>query len=306
MSHDALIVGGGAAGLSAALVLGRCRRSVLVCDDGRPRNAVSRGLHGFLSRDGLEPAELRRIATEQLRAYPTVEVRPARVEWTRRAGDGFVATLAGGTEVEARRVLLAVGRRDDLPDLLGLRELWGGSVFHCRYCDGWEVRDRPLAVLTDPRTDGGGDPQLAVQLRQLSDDVVWCTNARVQLDEATRGRLEARGVRLREEPVACLEGRGDALERIVFADGPPLPRAAVFLDPPKLRDNHLAEQLGCAIGGDGCVQVDDRQQSTVPGVYAAGDSARRPSRPITGAQIVMGAADGATAAVAIDLDLFGG
>src|SRR5207237_5863580 len=143
------------------------------------------GLHGFLSRDGLEPGELRRIAHEQLRAYPTVELCPSRVGEARRTGDVFAATLGGGARVEARRVLLAIGRRDDLPDLPGLRELWGRSVLHCRYCDGWEVRDRPLAVLTDPRTDGGGDAQLAIQLRQLSDDVVWCTNGRLQVDEPT-------------------------------------------------------------------------------------------------------------------------
>jgi thioredoxin reductase len=304
MTYDVLVVGGGPAGLSAALVLGRCRRSVLLCDEGRPRNAVSRGLHGFLSRDGVEPRELLRISREQLRAYPTVELRPARVEETRRQEEVFAAVLADGARVEARMLLLAVGRRDDLPDLPGLRELWGRSVLHCRYCDGWEVRDRPLAVVTDPRTDGGGDAQLAIQLTQLSDDVVWCTNGRLQVDEPTRRRLDARSVRIREEPVACLEGRGDALARIVFTDGEPLPRQAAFLDPPKLQDNHLAAQLGCTVGDDGCVQVDDRQRTTAPGVFAAGDSARRPARPITGAQVVMAAADGATAAVAIDLELF--
>lgn len=304
MTYDVLIAGGGAAGLSAALLLGRCRRSVLLCDEDRPRNAVSRGLHGFLSRDGLDPGDLRRIAREELGAYPTVELRPARVEEMGRSGDAFDAALAGGARVEARLVLLAVGRRDDLPALPGLRELWGRSVLHCRYCDGWEVRHRPLAVVTDPRTDGGGDALLAVQLRQLTDDVVWCTNGRVRVDEPTRRRLDARGVRIREEPVACLEGHGDALDRIVFTDGPPLRRAAAFLDPPKLRDNHLAVQLGCALGEDGCVQVDERQQTSVPRVFAAGDSARRPARPLTGAQVVMAAADGATAAVAIDLELF--
>jgi thioredoxin reductase len=301
---DVAIAGAGPAGLSAALLLGRCRRSVLLCDKGEPRNAVSHGLHGFLSRDGLLPAELRRIAFDQLAPYQTVEVCSIRIEEARREGDRFTATLANGTRIETRRLLLTMGRRDDLPPIPGLPELWGHSIFHCRYCDGWEVRDRPLAVVTGPNADRAPDAQLAIQLTRLSDDVVWCTNGPYEPDEVTRRRMHRHGVRVRQEPVAALEGRGGQLERIVFAEGEPLPRHAAFLDPPKLPHSDLAVQLGCSILDDGCVEVSERRQTTVPGVFAAGDMSRRPARPLTSAQIVMAAADGATAAVAMDLELF--
>lgn len=301
---DVVIAGGGPAGLSAALVLGRCRRRVLLCDEGRPRNAVSHGLHGFLSRDGLPPAELRRIACEQLAPYRTVEVRAIRIQEVRRDGDRFVATLADGARVESRRLLLTMGRRDDLPPIPGLPELWGHSIFHCRYCDGWEVRDQPLAVVSGPAADRAPDAQLAIQLTRLSDDVVWCTNGPYAPDEVTHRRMQRHGVRVRQEPVAALEGRDGQLERIMFTKGEPLARRAAFLDPPKLPHGDLAIQLGCTVMADGCVDVNDRQQTSVAGVFSAGDMSRRPARPLTSAQIVMAAADGATAAVAMDLELF--
>jgi thioredoxin reductase len=300
---DVVIVGAGPAGLNAALVLGRCRRRVLVCDEGKPRNAVSRGLHGFLSRDGLEPRELIRIAREQLAPYPSVELRSTRVDAACRSGEAFLVTLAGGETASARKVLLAGGRRDQVPDIPGLGDLWGRSVFHCRYCDGWEVRDTPLAVIS-ASADWAGDAQLAAQLTNLSDDVAWCTNGPFELDEPARRRFERHGVWIREERIAALEGREGRLERIVFAHGPPLPRRAAFLDCVKHQHSDAAAQLGCTLLPDGCVEVGDRQQTSEPGVFAAGDTARRPTRPVTSAQIVMAAADGATAAVAIDLDLF--
>lgn len=302
---DVLIVGGGPAGLSAGLMLGRCRRRVLICDEGRPRNAASRGLHGFLSRDGLEPDVLRQIAREQLSRYDTVELRAGRVESAQRVDEGFVAALADGTTAEARRLLLASGVKDQLPPIDGLKGLWGRGVFPCRYCDGWEFRGQPLAVLTGALANWEGDAKLAVQLTQLSDDVALCTNGPFELEAATRQSLARYGVTVRDEKVACLEsGHDGELSRIMFAGGGALPRRAVFLDTAKSQHSELALKLGCAILKDGCVEVDERQQTSQVGVFAVGDTARRPSRPITGAQIVMAAADGATAAIAIDLDLF--
>src|SRR5687768_7612451 len=145
-SYDVLIVGGGPAGLSAALVLGRCRRRVLVCDAGRPRNAASHGLHGFLTRDGIKPSEFLEIARQQLRPYDTVELKQTEVTSARRLANGFELTLANGESVSARKLLLATGVVDELPALDGLPDFYGRSVFHCPYCDGWEVRDQPLAI----------------------------------------------------------------------------------------------------------------------------------------------------------------
>jgi thioredoxin reductase len=300
---DVVIVGGGPAGLNAALLLGRARRRVLVCDAGTPRNAPVAHLHGFLSRDGLPPAELRRIAREQLGAYGSVELREVQVEAASTAGDGegFVVTLADGTRERARRLLLASGVVDQLPAIDGLAGLWGRGIFNCPYCDGWEVRDQPLAVLgADQRT-----LQLALHLTRWSDDLVWCSNGPLPapLEEAGRAPLAARGVRLRQEPIVRLEGEDGRLARVVLATGESVERRAAFLHPPTRQRSDLPGQLGCALLEDGSVSVGDLGQTSMAGVFAAGDMARRPTMPVPGAQVVIAAAEGAIAAVAIDQDL---
>jgi thioredoxin reductase len=296
---DVVIVGGGPAGLNAALMLGRARRQVLLCDSGQPRNATVHAMHGFLSRDGMDPAMLRQVGRDQLRAYPTVRVRDVGVDTVTRDEERCTVSLADGTQEQARRLLLATGVTDQLPPIPGLAELWGRGVFNCPYCDGWEVRDQPLTVLAaDPR-----NLQLALHLTRWSPDVLLCTNGTADLDDDTRRLLDAHKVQLREEAIAQLDGGDGRLERIVFADGEPAERAAGFLHAPTRQRSDLPQQLGCTLLEDGSVMVDDLGQTSVPGVLAAGDMARRPSMPVPGAQVVIAAAEGAIAAVAIDQTL---
>lgn len=293
--RDVVVVGAGPAGLNAALVLGRARRTVLLTDTGEPRNAAVRAIHGFLSRDGTDPAELRAVARDQLRQYPSVEIRQVAAETARRDGDHIEVTLSDQTTVLTRRVVLASGVADELPDIDGLAGHWGRGVFNCPYCDGWEHRDQPLAVL-------GADivnVLLALNLVHWSPDVVLCTNGGTADADSLR-LLAARGVTLRADPVRAVEGNSTGLERIVFAGGPPLQRRALFFEAPTRQRSDLAAQLGCAFLDDGCVQVDDVGHTSVPGVFAAGDMARRPSMPLPGRFVVAGAAEGAIAAVAID------
>jgi thioredoxin reductase len=295
---DVVIVGGGPAGLSAALLLGRARRDVLLCDSGQPRNAGVHAMHGFLSRDGMDPAGLRQVARDQLAAYPTVQVRDVEVQTVTPEADQFMVALADGTSQQARRLLLATGVADELPPIDGLANLWGRGVFNCPYCDGWEVRDQPVAVLAaDPR-----NLQLAVHLTRWSPDVLLCSNS-APVDDDTRRLLVARKVQLREEPIARLEGGEGKLERVVFADGEPEARGAAFLHAPTRQRSDLPSRLGCTLGEDGSVMVDDLAHTSVPGVLAAGDMARRPSMPVPGAQVVIAAAEGTIAAVAIDQEL---
>ena len=225
--HDVLIVGGGPAGLNAALVLGRSCRRVVLCDAGNPRNANSRGVNGFLSRDGIDPHELRRIGREQLAAYDGVEVHDATVSDLYCTDQGFEGVLDDGTRLQARKVLLATGLEIDFPEVDGLAELYGRGVFDCPYCDGWDVRGQPIAVY------GPGDRchGFALELLGWSRDVVLLTGGPANLSPADCEVLARHGIRLIEDPVARVEGSADGLERIRFADGGAIERRALFFVP---------------------------------------------------------------------------
>lgn len=287
---DVVIVGGGTAGLSAALVLGRARRRVLVCSAGPARNAPAHAAHGFFSRDGVPPADLLRAGREQLAPYATAEVRDLAVCDVTGTAGRFEVALADGSREQCRRVLFATGVADELPDIPGLRDLWGSGVFHCPYCHGWEVRDEPLAVY-------GNDAaalHLALLLPQWSPDVVLLTDGRPCFTDEERLRLHRRGVAIYEEPVLRLEGRHGRLDHIVFATGDGITRRGLFLRAPQRQRSDLPARLGCAIV-DGHVQVDARGQTSVPGIYAAGDMTKTPFQ-----QLIVAAADGALAGAIIN------
>jgi thioredoxin reductase len=289
--YEVIIVGGGIAGLSAALVLGRCRRRTLVCDSGKPRNARSRGLHGFLSRDGTDPWEMRRLGHEQLKAYPDVAHMNGKVvdAWCR--SEGFDVALEDGRRFSSRILLLATGVVDHLPEVEGIEDFYGRSVLHCPYCDGWEQRDRPLAVY------GRGEEGVlfALELLIWSRDLVLCTDGDA-LGIEERRRLQRHGIALREERLVRLEGEGELLERLVFAEGEPLARSALFFLPEQSAHSPLASRLGCAVN-DGVSETGSLQQTSVPGLYMAGDAARSVKLAI------VAAAEGAQAAFAINTAL---
>ena len=285
--YDVIIVGGGPAGLSAALVLGRCRRRVLVCDDGHYRNDASRALHGFLTRDGIHPAELRRIGREQLERYE-VEYSKAHVRAARNLESHFELTMEGGGILECRKLLLATGVEDRLPPIPGIDVFYGGGVFHCPYCDGWEVRDEPLAVYGAGQTGAG----LAVNLKSWSSDVVLCTDGPAGLKAADAERLARHSIAVREEKIERLEGAGK-LETIVFRDGTVLSRRALFLCSAQNPRSDIAASLGCKFNRKGSVQTGKLETTNVPGLYVAGDASKDVQLAI------VAAAEGAKAAIAI-------
>jgi thioredoxin reductase len=290
--YDVIIVGAGPAGLSAALILGRSRRRVLVCDTGRPRNAASRAMHGFLSRDGMPPAEFLRIAREQMQQYTTVEMRDVEVISAECVDGRFHVTLQDGVRLAARKLLIATGVVDNLPSIPGFRELYGQSVFHCPYCDGWEVRNQPLAVYGR----GARGLGLSLELTGWSRDVVLCTDGPPELEADEIARLTRNGIAVRDEPVVGLEGR-DGLERVVFERGEPLSRRALFFTTGQTQQSELARALGCTINDKGTVHTGKYETTHLSGLYVAGDASRAVQ------WVVVAAAEGAEAAFAINSDL---
>jgi thioredoxin reductase len=290
---DVIIVGAGPAGLSAALVLGRCRRRVLVCDSGKPRNAASHGLHGYLTRDGIEPAEFLRIARDQLRQYETVDLRHAEVIEARRLENTFEVTLPDGARLTSRRLLLATGVVDELPQIEGLPAFYGTSVFHCPYCDGWELREQPLADYGQGENAAG----LALALLLWSRDLVLCTDGPTDLTAEDIERLDRHNIAIREDKLVRLEGNEGVLERIVFAKGESLAVRAMFFSTGQRQASHLAEKLGCAFTDQGCVDTGDYETTNVRGLYVAGDASRLVQF------VIVAASEGAQAAVAINKEL---
>ncbi|HKO28338.1 MAG TPA: NAD(P)/FAD-dependent oxidoreductase [Solirubrobacteraceae bacterium] len=290
---DVVVVGGGPAGLSAALVLGRMRRRVLLLDTESPANAASDAMHGFLSRDGTPPAEVRRAAREQLRAYETIDYRQlaARAADCLPAG-GFQVELEDGTEVTARRLLLAHGMRYGLPDLEGVAEFWGRHVFHCPYCHGWEVRDQAIAVY------GGGDRAVhqALLLASLSNDVVLLTDGDAELPAEQRERLATAGIELVDSHVERIGEDGGKL-RIVFTGRVPLARHALFIQPKLALASDLAVSLGAALTEVGSVETDAAGQASVRGLYVAGDAGSIVQ------SVAVATGSGARAAYAINVEL---
>jgi thioredoxin reductase len=290
VTYDCVIVGGGPAGLSGALMLGRCRRSVLVCDVGEPRNAKSAGLHGYLTRDGIAPAEFLRIAREEVARYPSVQFHGGKIVDARRTSGGFTVECARGLRFNTRKLLLATGVVDELPPLEGLPELYGRSVHHCPYCDGWEWRDQPLAVYG--RGESGS--ALAVGLTVWSDDVVLCSDGPCELSEKEEEVLARVGIEIREEPIVRLEGNAGMLEQIVFASGPPLTRSALFFGSAQHQRSPLAEKLGAEFNDKGTVDTGVCESTNVPGLYVAGDSSKEAQF------VIVAASEGSQAAMAIN------
>jgi thioredoxin reductase len=292
--YDCAIIGGGPAGLNAALVLGRARRTVALFDDGRPRNRVTHASHGFITRDGIEPGEFRRIAYEEVLRYPTVRHWPAKVTDIRPAEGGFILRADTGEELLAGKVILAAGLREELPDIEGIRDFYGSSLFNCPFCDGWELRDRPLVVVSD-------NPMVMHMLKLLpnwSRDVILCTNGSDILEPEQRERLATRGIRVLDTPVARFSGRNGQLERVHFADGSSIERTGGFIGPTLVPKAAFGEALGYRTLDNGGIETDELGRTTTPGVYAAGDAAYfMPS------QLIYAAASGSKAAMAVIADL---
>jgi thioredoxin reductase len=271
---DCVVVGGGAAGLSAALVLGRARLRTLLVDAGGQSNRPSPGVGGLLGHDGRPPAQLYALGRDELAVYPSVTVVDGEVRSAGPAQEGSTLELADGARVQARRVLLATGMEYVHRPLDGAEQRWGHSVFHCPFCHGWEHRDQALCVLDAEETG----VHRALLLRRWTDDVTLLTDGPAALRGDEVARLRAAGVAIDERPVIGLRGPGDTLEAVVFADGAPRPCRGLLIAVRMRQRTALAQQLGVALAEPGpaaedAIAVDARFATNVEGVFAAGDAA---------------------------------
>lgn len=291
MRHDTIVVGGSFAGLSAATYIARARRPVAVIDAGSPRNRFAGHSHGFLSRDGSEPRAILAAAREQLATYAEASLIAAEVIDARAIADGFAVALADGTVMEARKLVLAHGVTDVLPDLPGLVERWGRTVLHCPYCHGYEVSGRPLGVLATTTHSA----QQAMLISEWG-PTTFFLDGKAMPDRDTAAELERRRITIEPRSVTSLRGELDGPVDLALDGGEQASVDALFIAAPWRLNGDLAERLGCAVeaGPMGpVIRTDDLKMTSVPGVYAAGDAARAPHT------VTWAASDGVTAGLAV-------
>jgi len=290
---DCIIIGGGPAGLTCSIFLGRYRRRVLVIDAGKPRNYASHAIHGFLGHHAISPRELLRLATTEARNVG-VEFLDATVSRVEKVGDTFEAISSKGV-ARGRRVVLAYGVRDIFPDIPDFHAFYGKGIFHCPDCDGYEARDKPIGVIASGKRAAG----LSLRMLQWSDDIAIFTNgAELDLGEEEMSKLHAEGIRVHTERISSLFGEGDSLAGLELESGQRFEVPALFFSLGVERSCLLAEDTGCDVFDDiPNIRVDDHKETSVPGVYAVGDL-------VPGSQLaITSAADGAIAAIALNKTL---
>ena len=293
-AYDAAIIGGSSAGLSAALTLGRFGRRTIVFDNGAPRNKPAAHAHNFFTRDGVPPSELLRIAREQLVPYPSVELQPLTIASAEKTAEGFVLTATSGERITARRIIIATGVKDGMPAISGMQELWGNAVFHCPYCHGWEVKGEPVAIISN----GDNALHYAMLVSKLNKDLVFLTNGPSTLTAEQTEKLKRTGFSIIETPIASLQKEGEGI-RISFTDGSSILKKAAYYRSEKLHfRNELAQQLGCQLSDAGAVTVGPMYETSVPGVFAAGDISHDGLH-----QVSVAASGGHTAAAACNAQL---
>jgi thioredoxin reductase len=290
---DIVIAGAGPAGLSAALVLGRARRRVLLCDTGTPRSWASHRMYAYLSRDGVSPDTFRALGRKQLARYPGVRFRTVEVLNAVRRADGFTVTLSNGPAVLCRKLLIATGLFDLVPRIPGIDELFGRTVFQCPYCDGWETRGQRIAVYGRGRRGY----EMARAMTAWTKDIVLCTDGRARYDRKALLALERNDIRLIEHRVERLDGVRGRLRAVFFSNGESVARDALFFDTPSRSQSELARKIGCQFSRDGGILCGEYEATSVPGVFAAGNIIRDVQLSI------VAAAEGARAAFGINRSL---
>lgn len=263
---EVAIIGGSNAGLAAALTLGRAGRNAIVFDTGKPRNKPAAHAQNFFTRDGTPPAELLRIGREQLVRYPTIQIKEAAITQTAKTDKGFSLQGSNGETYHAQRIIIATGVKDQLPEIPGMAELWGNKVIHCPYCHGWEIKDLPVAVFAN----GDMAYEAVRTIINWHKDMVICTNGAATIADEARQHLSRHNIPILETPVEKIEDVPGGI-LITFADGTAIRRSAAYVRAKVVFHNEPAVQLGCELTESGAIKVNEMSETTVPGVFAAGD-----------------------------------
>lgn len=294
MRYDCVVIGGGPAGLSAALVLGRSRRRTLIFDDNHGRNLVTRATHGFITRDGIQPAEFKRLAYEEIAKYDCVELKKDRIKEIEHVTDThYVLTTAKGEVYHSIKILIATGLKEELPNIPDIEHYYGTSLFSCPYCDGWELRDQPLAVIADKNVF-----EVAKKVFTWSRDLVVFTDGVGRLELEDRNKLEAKGIVVYEEAIDGLEGDDGQLRSVRLEDGTLIDRVGGFVTPRWSHATPFAKELGIRLNAHGGILTDGYGRTNVWNVYSAGDASL-----IVPSQLIIAAGEGSAAAIGINGDL---
>lgn len=294
MIYDCAIIGGGPAGLNAALVLGRSRRKTVLFDDDNGRNLVTRESHGFITRDGIQPEELKRLARQDIKKYDCVELKKKRIERIERLSEThYQLTTSEGETFHSIKIILAAGVKEQLPNIPDIEKFYGTSLYSCPYCDGWELKDQPLAVIADKNVYA-----LAKKVYNWSRDLVVFTNGIGRLEEEEKESLVKKGIKVYEDILSGLEGENGQLRSVRLEDGTLIDRVGGFTTPLWSHSTSFADELGCEQNSYGGIKTDEYGRTNIWNVYAAGDASL-----IVPSQLVIAAGEGSAAAIGVNGDL---
>lgn len=300
MLFDCTIIGGGPAGLNAALILGRARRNVILFDNNNPRNAVTHESHGFITRDGINPKEFREIAHEEIGRYPSVVYARREVTSVIKNNNSNeplfeLITSENNERYQSKTIIISTGLRDVLPSIDNISDYYGRSLFHCPYCDGWELRDKPLVVIIGDQVQGFHFIQT---IYNWSKDLVVCTNGTMFQNTEQKHLLQRKGIKIIENKIKNFIGENGQMGKILFENGKSVSRKGGFVMPQLVQSSDFGKQLGCQYNLLGGIAIDSFGRTNIPGVYAAGDAS-----VIAPAQLIIAAAEGVRAAAGVNTDL---
>jgi thioredoxin reductase len=299
---DCAIVGGGPAGLNAALILGRAKRNVILFDNNNPRNAITLESHGFITRDGIKPKEFREIAHKEILRYPSVRYAKREITSVIRNNNNNneqllfeLVALENDERCQSKALIISTGLKDVLPSIENISDYYGRSLFHCPYCDGYELRDKPLVVIIGEQTQGF---HFIKTIYNWSKDLIICTNGKLFQNSAQKALLQNKGIEIIENKIKNFVGENGQMEKVNFENGQSVSRKGGFVMPKLIQSSDFGKQLGCQYNPLGGIVVDSFGRTNIQGVYAAGDAS-----VINPAQLIIAAAEGVRAAAGVNMDL---